>query len=172
MGGKFLEFRVDIEGQTELRRGIAGVDDSVSDLSAAWEGLKEDFYSVQRGIFEAEGAFDGREKWQGLTPAYLKLKKKLKANGSITSLKILQASERLKNSLSGNTSDSVLIMKKMEFAIGTNLEYAIYHQSNKPRKKLPRRAFLTFTKSMRNRWMLIMKNAIKNNINLKLAQQK
>jgi phage gpG-like protein len=33
--------------------------------------------------------------------------------------------------------------------LGTQVKYAVYHQSRAPRKKLPRRAFLTITRSFR-----------------------
>lgn len=165
--GKFLEIDIKIEGYTELHRGLAGIDIAVNDLRPAWEQISKDFWEEQKGIFDAEGAFAGRNKWTELSEKYRQWKE-IKYPGK----PILQRTGKLYASLTGKNEGSIFNMEPLEMSIGSNVAYGIYHQSRKPRKKIPRRPFLDTVESQRRRWMRIIKEKCHENINLRLGQQK
>lgn len=169
-----FQLEVDIEGFTELKRSLIGIDIACNDLSPAWDEIEKDFREEQKGIFNKQGAHGSRSKWIELADS-TKYSKRLKIRRGIYTLramKILQATGRLMDSLVGETSDSVLEKSPMQMTIGTRVPYGVYHQSRKPRKKLPRRAFLDFDSNQRKRWMRVLKAVLTGNINLQLAQQK
>jgi phage gpG-like protein len=71
-------------------------------------------------------------KWKSLSPVTIFRRR---GGGQSKSAKILQDTGRLRNSIVNDSSS-----KGAE--VGTNVEYAKYHDSDKPRKKLPQRKFL------------------------------
>lgn len=102
------------------------------DLTILFTLFASDFYKDEKRIFslKSEG------KYQPLTEKYAE--RKVAKYGF--EFPILFASGRLAASLlDDNARDSILVIKKDAFAIGTSTPYAKYHHSKEPRTKMPRR---------------------------------
>ncbi len=126
-----------------------------------FEQFASDFYKDEKRIFNLRSA--GQYKNLSTTPYFFKRKgsdrgprggKYKRFEGGYKEWKqyyygftypILFASGRLAASLlSRNARDSVSIVKKDRFEIGTSVPYAVYHHSQQPRRRLPRRPIWFF----------------------------
>jgi len=127
-------YNVDPEGkfQDALNRASAVCDD----LSPAFLAI---LASWERGNLALK-TLSGPGKYIPLSKKYQK--QKLKKWGFI--YPALVASGALVDSISEPTSDNIHIRRigKQVLEMGSGLPYAIYHQSGKPRKKIPFRPFL------------------------------
>lgn len=106
------------------------------DLTPVWQIAREDMRRDIKKVFETEGASMG-ERWVGLSKNTIKDRKRKGFPPS----PILVRTGTLRNSLLGG-SYGIDRITRQSWEYGTNVPYAIYHQSRKPRHKLPRRAFL------------------------------
>lgn len=105
----------------------------VTDLRPAFEQMSVDFYKQQKVLFRSgKRTFydDLKEKTK---------QRKLRMYGF--TYPILFAEGNLASSLlNRGDANAVNVIRKDEFMIGTNVEYAVYHHSKEqPRNKLPRR---------------------------------
>jgi hypothetical protein len=131
---------------------------AVGDLSAPFTAITNDWYKDNQQIFQLGGSgmypdFVGKRDDQdirlhtnprakhlqpGLT-AYMRRKEA--AVGFIYPL--LKFSGRLATSILDPTGDGAYhIIGKKNMAVGTEVKYAIYHQSSLPRKKMPYRPMI------------------------------
>lgn len=111
-----IEFQ--IEGETQLHRRIKGIADGVKDWSWATDKIGrylKTFFT--NDVFESEGAVIG-ERWPD-GPFYHKL----------------QRSGLMRKSFYYKSD-------KEKVEVGNPIPYFKYHQSNLPRKKLPRRVMM------------------------------
>lgn len=113
-----MNIQFEIEGEMQLSRRISGLADGVKNWSWATKKvgqyLKEFFTN---DVFESEGSVF-RERWPG-GPYYHKL----------------QRTGAMRKSFAYKSND-----EKVE--VGNSAHYFKYHQSNRPRKKLPRRVMM------------------------------
>jgi phage gpG-like protein len=114
----------------------------VGDLRVPFQSIVKDFHRSRKAIFKLKGAgkyppFKGKKLSDGRT-AYQR--KKIKEYGF--DYPLLKASGRLEASVTGVNADSIVIIQKTALAIGTRVPYAVYHQSDEPRFKIPLRKFL------------------------------
>lgn len=128
----------EVDGIPVLNRSFARVGEHLSDLRPIWDDVQKDFWKIEAEQFKSEGAKGASGKWKALSRPYAK--QKAQRYGVKT---ILRASDRLMDSLTGQTGDTVLIKEKNEFGIGTSLSYAMYHQRGGGR--LPKRPVIDFS---------------------------
>ena len=133
------EFIVDTNPVKKLGRNFDQLRASLQDMRPLFETFASDFYKDEKRIF----ALKGPGKYTELTDEYEI--RKFMAHGFI--YPILFATGRLANSLlSRGSSESVLVIKKQEFRIGTTTPYAVYHHSKESRTIIPRRPVYFFGK--------------------------
>ena len=117
-----------------MDRGIARFAEGVTDYRPIWPVIEDDFYAMEKDQFRSEGA-EGGERWQELSAEYAEWKE-----AHYPGKPILERTGDLKASLtSGSDPNAVKVEKRKELTLGSKVPYAIYHQSPKPRKVLPRR---------------------------------
>ena len=140
-----MKFRVEVLGEEVFNRAFNRID-SLSDLRPVFPPLIDEFYRIEQEQFDSEGAAGG-QRWQKLSDNYVPRKEK-----QFGSLPILQATGDLMASLTDfEAPDVVLRITPDELGIGTNVPYAIYHQSRRSRKKLPRRPLVNFSEAQKRR---------------------
>ena len=137
-GGSVIEFHGELNGEDVnlLKLKFDLMLEDMEDLSPVWEIAREDMMRDVKDVFETEGASMG-EKWVGLSKATIKDRKRK----GFPPYPILYRTGALKNSLLGG-SGGIDVVDRWGWEYGTRIPYAIYHQSRRPRRRLPRRAFL------------------------------
>ena len=123
--------------------------DQVTDLRPVWKAGDSVWKREIGRVFQNEGNPDG-EKWVGLSKTTAKERKK-KGFGAYHP--ILVRTGRLRDSVVGRTKDTIDNMYHDSWLIGTTVPYGTYHQSRRPRRKLPRRAFLVITNNFKG-WLV------------------
>lgn len=127
-----IRFSFEFGGKVQFDRAFNRVEKHIEDLRPVWDEVERVFYRIEREQFASEGAKGGGGKWKPLSRPYAERKAKTHPGR-----KILQREGNLRSSLIGNTADSVLRKEKQEFAIGTRLFYAPFHQDGT--SKMPAR---------------------------------
>jgi phage gpG-like protein len=139
-----MELTFIIEGEVQLNRRIKGISDSIKDWSNTFDKsgkyLKE-FFSGE--VFSSEGSVIG-EPWPG-GKYYHKLQRTGKMKGSF----IYQSAK-----------DYVLITN--------TAPYFKYHQSNLPRRKLPRRIMMKLDEMRKQKIVKLFHEAFINKANAPL----
>jgi len=137
-------FTIEVEGKTELERGYYKIAETVSDFTPVWEGVQQEFYSIEAEQFESEGTKGASGKFQDLSSAYEAIK--LAEYGTVP---IMTASGALYESLKGETSDSIVIIDAKEAVFGTSLPYAKKHFEG--RGSLPVRKVIDLSDTQKRR---------------------
>ena len=136
-----LRFR--LEGEIIIDRLLSGISERATNLAPAWPGVLEAFYRITAAAFSSEGASTGAP-WKALAKSTQAERKRL---GYGPSHPILRRTGALEDALTGkgggvaNASGSQL-MFTVEGEAG---KYFKYHQSLRPRRRLPRRAPVLLT---------------------------
>lgn len=121
-----------IENEAEFSRQLGRLKELTSDFKIPLSIIAMDFYRSQRKIFTLQGP----GKYPDLSEKYKEQKQK--EVGFV--YPILFKRGRLAASLlSSKSPDSEFYLGKQELIMGTSVPYAIYHQSDAPRSKLPQR---------------------------------
>lgn len=127
------------------------------DLRIPFQQIVKDFHRSERAIFKLKGPgqypdFKGpkvKETWK--TPGRPEMRTR---SGELTSYQnfkkrkvgfiypLLKFTGRLEDSVTGENSDSIVVVGKQVLAIGTQVKHGIYHQSDDSRSKIPLRKFL------------------------------
>lgn len=130
-----------LENEKAFLANIKHVFDATGDLTVPFSLIRADFYKDQKRIFLLQGPGG----YQPLSEAYFKRKQRLYG----FAYPIFKTSTRhghrpkLEPSLTDmNDPNAVNIITKASLIMGTKVKYGIYHQSDKPRKKIPLRKFL------------------------------
>jgi phage virion morphogenesis protein len=123
----------------QLQAALGGIADRATDLTPALKDLGEHLVRKTRQRFNTSTAPDGT-KWQPLAPSTIKAKQRRQSTGkpyrtNARPADILKDTFTLRDSITYQASSASL-------RLGTNIEYGIYHQSEEPRTRIPRRAFL------------------------------
>jgi phage virion morphogenesis protein len=123
----------------ELQAALSEFIGRAENLTPALNDLGEYLLRKTRQRFDTSTAPDGT-KWAPLTARTIKAKQRRATTGKPYRTKadpsaILKDTFTLRNSITYQVSSNALY-------VGTNIEYGIYHQSEEPRTRLPRRAFL------------------------------
>jgi phage gpG-like protein len=124
----------EIENDAEFKKKINEAAEKIGDLRLPFTLIAKDWRKSNKAQFSLAGS--------GLYPPLSKnySARKKKKNPSAP---ILVASGRLRDSVTGPlNSDSIQVIKRQSLEIGTLVPYGIYHQSDRPRRKIPLRKFL------------------------------
>ena len=134
-----ITFRVSgfLEGLQIIDRQLAAIEERARDVSPAYPAVEKVFHEIVRRTFETEGASSASGKW-----APLKKSTELDRarEGFSPAHPILVRTEAMKDSVADRTGDTIIVSTPTYFAIGSSDPKIMYHQSTRPRKKLPRRA--------------------------------
>lgn len=147
-------FKFEVAGDVQMARGFSRFAESIKDLRPAFREIERSFREIERRQFQSEGSY-GSGGWARLSPAYAEWKE-----AHFPGKPILQLTGALMGSLVGKTSKSVIEMEKLSLAIGTRLEYAIYHQKGTPR--MPARPIIKLTGEDKRQWTKILHRFLVN----------
>lgn len=136
-----LRIRLSIEGDLVIDRVFAGIDARAQDLTPAWPAVVRAFRAIVRSAFATEGASTGTT-WPGLAA---RTQDDRRRKGFGPAHPILQRTQRLLRSLVLGSDGGFVEASPASLAIGTDVDYFKYHQSNRPRFKIPRRAPVLLT---------------------------
>lgn len=117
--GKDFVFGFDVLGEVQLKRRIAGVEKLPDDMREAWYKIALDFYSGIKKTFDAEGAFEGKQKWPKWSPRYLL--ERMRTRSKYPKFSMLRKTGALETSLTGG-ADHLLKVEPKEMMIGTGLK--------------------------------------------------
>lgn len=126
-----------IEGEQQLSRILELASQKVKDWSPAFAETAQTMKFVfSTEVFATEGAVIG-ERWSPLSRAYaFEKSKRYPGQG------LLQATGKMKNSFQTSYNG-------MSATISNSAPYFPYHQSNQPRRKLPRRVMMKLGNSQK-----------------------
>lgn len=137
-----MRIQIDVQGERQLGVALGKIADGVSDLTPYWDDIQSLFYKTAQQIFKSEGASGAGGKWKELSTPYKQIKAKQWGN-----VPILTASGRLQDSLTSETSDSVVEKQKDSLTLGSSVEYGVYHQYGT--SKMPKRAPIELTQEQK-----------------------
>ncbi len=129
-----------------LQNSLAGIAARAGDLTPVLTDIGESLLLSARDRFDTETDPDG-SPWPKLKPRTIKAKKYRAQTGKPYRTKADPAAI-LKDTFTLRDSIAYRVTSRDLF-VGTNRRYGIYHQSLKPRRRIPRRAFLGLTASDR-----------------------
>lgn len=134
MAEEFSSYK--IENDVKFRASLAAAKLAVGDLTIPLTLIAKDFYKSEKAIFKLKGpgGYDDLKKET----------KEAKRRGGFSVYPILKRTGRLEGSVTDPTHPDAVnqIINKSILVIGTTVEYGIYHQSDRPRSKIPLRKFL------------------------------
>lgn len=127
-------FKFAIENEAEFSRQLDRLQELTSDFRIPLNMIANDFYRSQKKIFTLKSA--GR--YPELAQSTIDYKEKFHGKGN--AWPILVMTGRLARSLlSKDGPEGEFRIGKQELIMGTSVPYAIYHQSDAPRSRLPQR---------------------------------
>lgn len=124
-----------VENDRIFRESIERALKEVNDLRIPFTQISFDWYKGNKTIFNLKSA--------GQYPDLSKRYKKVKYRKYKFIYPILEARGRLKDSvISSDSPETIKIVDFTSLTLGSQVPYGIYHQSDKPRKKIPLRKFI------------------------------
>lgn len=115
-----ITFTFNVAGLQEIKTGIERFSEGVSDLTPAWEDIRDLFWDIEGGQFDAEGQ-GGDGPWAPLSPTYANWK------AIHYGTPILELTGALRQSLTGGGGAEVEI-GPMSLKVGSSIPYGIFHQ--------------------------------------------
>lgn len=135
-----ITFRV--EGEIVVDRLLKGIEDRARDLRPAWPAVTRAFQLAVSKAFDTEGASTGAP-WPELKPATQADRKR---KGFPPAHPILQRTHALQRALTLGEGAYVSSQpSSLRYQLAPEVGYYVYHQSKKPRVRLPRRAPVELT---------------------------
>lgn len=134
-----MKLSFEIEGQKELSRHLRKVSDNVKDFESTFRKVGSylrDF--IKQDVFESRGRVYGKP-WKPLDKKYAFWKSQHYPGRGI-----LEASGTLRKSFKYKSG-------KKSVVVSNTSPYFMYHQSNKPRKKIPRRVMMKLDEPRRQK---------------------
>lgn len=147
-----LELRLDLNGETLLRRRIEGLLDNVEDLSPAMRQIADHFHQHMEDVFLSEGGATAHGQWKSLDAQYALWKARYGPSRSM-----LRYSDRLMNSLtSGGAAGAIEDITKDSLTVGTAVQVGAWnlgslHQGGT--KRMPQRRIIDPPEAVKERWM-------------------
>lgn len=133
---------------------LKGLLERLRDLRPVWRSLTVYLRRAALQQFASEGGRGGAQ-WAPLTPRYAAQKEKV-----FPGQPIMRASDRLFQSLTDQTADSVVEIEAQEMTFGTEVPYARYHQRGEGRN--PQRKILVVTEEDRRQLKKIVRAHLEN----------
>jgi hypothetical protein len=141
-GGAMLNVRFQVEGIIVVDRVLQGIEDRARDLRPAWPGVVKAFQLVVGRAFQTEGASTG-DAWKPLAPSTQADRRR---HGFPSAHPILQRTQKLERALVlGQGAFVAGQPTSLRYQLSPDVGYFVYHQSVRPRTKLPRRAPVELT---------------------------
>lgn len=137
-----ISYSVDNDGR--FQKAIEAAYEAVGDLSIAFGLIAQDFYKSEQAIWQLGGPGQYPDLG-GLKPTAKKTEaaKRAKERRFGFVYPLLKATGFLEQSMtSPSGAGSVCEIGPSTLILGTTVPYAIYHQSDAPRRKIPLRKFL------------------------------
>lgn len=126
-----------IEGEKQLSRNLLILADRIQDWTPAFRETASSLKAVfEEDVFKTQGGAIG-EHWSPLSAAYAHKKAQMYPGKGI-----LEATGRMKSGFMAE-------FKSNYAKVWNEVEYFKYHQSNKPRSKLPRRVMMKLDNSQK-----------------------
>jgi hypothetical protein len=136
-----LHLSVTMEGEVLVDRLVKGVESRMANVMPAWPAVVRQFREIMTFAFFTEGGSTGA-KWPELAATTQADRAR---KGFPAAHPILRRTGKLERSLVTGGEGSILKPSPTRLEIGTEVSYFPYHQSNRPRAKLPRRAPVLLT---------------------------
>lgn len=130
-----------LEGEEVIQRQLKGLEDRITDLTPAWPSVLKVFRGIMKQAFATEGGSTG-SAWAQLAPSTVKQRQR---EGFPGAHPILARTHTLERALTSDGGASIVVQLPKYFAVAVDLDYFKYHQSKKPRTKIPRRAPINLT---------------------------
>lgn len=137
-----VHIRFSFFGEEQVDRSLMAFAERSSDLTPAWELIRQRFVAYEQKWFSSEG--DGN--WPALSPDYARWKAK-----HFPGQKILVRTGQLKASLEG---PDIAIMEPSYAVFGTGDPVAAYHQTGGG--NLPRRRVIDLDDDERTEWVRVL----------------
>jgi phage gpG-like protein len=153
-GESVVELSLSFSGSRDISRRLKALDGALANLTPAWPEVDAVFRIIVAEQFDSEGAHGG-VPFAPLAPS---TQAERKRQGYLPTFPILQRTHRLKDSLTRVTADTITEHWPQRYAIGTRVPYYVYHQSQAPRTRLPRRAPVQLTSDDKNALMRPVRN--------------
>lgn len=130
-----------LEGERVIDRSFQAIEGRLDDASPAWPAVIAVFKRITKAAFASEGASTG-QAWRPLTRETQGDRRRA---GFPPAHPILQRTGTLMRAVTLESGDNVVVDAPKYLGISIDLPYFAYHQSNKPRHVLPRRAPVLLT---------------------------
>ncbi len=124
---------------------LEGIAIRAHDIRPAWRAIQADFLVIERAQFDTAG----HGQWPALSPAYAAAKA-LRWPGKPP----MQRTDVLRDSLT--VGPQVAVVEPHGFAFGSTVPYGKFHQSRRPRSRLPRRALIDIQPSSHAHWRALV----------------
>lgn len=143
-------------GEDRLSEEILRVGRNAIDVEPALDAVYERFIRAEEKLFESEGSSDG-SAWAPLKDSTLEYKAAHNLDP-----RVLHATLSLRNSLTDPSDPGAVFEPTPEGAfMGSDVEYAIFHESAEPRtSNLPRRPVVALTQDEKLQWLEILQRWI------------
>jgi hypothetical protein len=142
MTAPWLAFRVTLEGEVLVDRRLQAIEARMSDVGPAWPAVIKTFREIMAKSFATEGRSTGAA-WPELVDTTQAERRRL---GFPPAHPILERTGKLKRALVlGEGGDIRSTPRRLTIGVGPEADYFVYHQSNRPRTRLPRRAPVLLT---------------------------
>lgn len=160
-----------VDNDRRFRRAMENAAKVVSDLRVPYAIIARDFYKSEKSIFQLKGPGQYppfKKKDEEEKSPYQRFKQRKYG----FEYPLLVATGALAASITNpNAQYSVFANTRLSLIIGTSVPWAIYHQSDKPRSKIPLRKFIFIgpeapqfatsqTQGRLERWLNIMNDHI------------
>lgn len=145
-----VSLHLELGGDVQLHRTLERFTEAVGDMRPAWGAIRDRFVAMERRQFETEGAY-ASGGWSPLSPRYADWKA-----AHYPGKTILRRTDELFASLT--EGPAVYVAESSFMVIGTDVEYAAFHQRGGP--NLPQRRPIELPESERDAWAQIMQNHI------------
>ena len=148
-----MDITVDILGERQLNRRLGVIIERSANIFGGAKGVgvkvQKDWIKNNRAQFRTKGVHGSGERWARLSTSYRKWKAR-----HYPGKPIMRRTDRLWHSLTQpGHPDFVYRTSLQQMVIGTNVPYAIYHQSQEPRtSELPRRPVVELREDQKLLW--------------------
>lgn len=127
-------FQFAIDNEAEFSRQLERLGELTSDFRIPLNLIANDFFRSQKKIFTLRSA--GR--YPELAQSTIDQKERLLGKGNAWPI-LFRTGRLAKSTLSRNHPESGFYIGTQELVLGTKVPYAIYHQSDAPRSRIPLR---------------------------------
>ena len=154
-----LHLSLDIDGDRELSRKLHGLLNRVTDLEPVFKAIAADWSLTMARKFASGGAYEAGTDAQGqANPAWAPLSPRYAAwkAAHYPGSTILQRTGALRQA----AVNPQVTTSATSLRLVVDNAWALYHQSSRPRTRLPRRPFASLTAKQKSRWVKAFRDHI------------